>query len=403
MSTPMSFATPSKCSFRVEQSGDVLSLRRRTGSYSGAFFITIWLIGWTVGCITLAGLVAKQPTIQHLLFAIPFWASWFFAAAMLVCMYFGAEELLIGPEGLLHRTSALWTLTERHIPPDEIAGIAEFSVVTDSETGHTERGLEIATRGKPLRLGRNLSDSERLWLADLLHECFPGLTRNPPAPVPGVAEILHAGAPPEPPCDNSIRMEADWDGLIFTRRGSFSLAAFGAMSFFCLFWNGIVGVFALQLCDQFRWFLFLFLIPFAAIGLAIFWGWCLTAIAPFLEETWAIGRGEIIARSLAFGLGTSRRLSTDDVGSLELRKTPASKVKEESPHIPQEEQPYRLGFIGHDGRDLLVIRGLTLGEARWMGGHTASLLKDALAKGAKRSLREGRIPAAPDDPEFGPE
>ena len=84
MSTPMSFATPSKCSFRVEQSGDVLSLRRRTGSYSGAFFITIWLIGWTVGCIALAGLVAKQPTIQHLLFAIPFWASWFFAAAMLV-------------------------------------------------------------------------------------------------------------------------------------------------------------------------------------------------------------------------------------------------------------------------------------------------------------------------------
>lgn len=398
----MSPANPIERSFRVEQSRDVRSLKRRTGSYFGASLLALWLAAWTVGCIVIAEGAVKQPTIQHLLLAIFAWAVWARDATMLVRLCFGAEELLIGPEGLVHRTSALWTLAERHIPPNEIEGIAAFSAASDSEAGHVERGLEIATRGEPLRLGHNLTNAERLWLADLLHDCFPGLARNPPAPVPNEPAILHAEAtPPEPPLDCLIKLKVARDELVFTRRGSFSLATFAAAGFFCLFWNGFVGAFAFRPCDPPLWSLYLALIPLVTIGFFIFVVWLLITIAPFLEATWAVGRAEIVARSLAFGLGMTRRIATDDVRSLELRKDLPSGVEEEARHIPQEELPYRLVFTGRDGRDLLTIRGLTLGEARWMGGHMIGVLKGTLAKAAKRPQREGITPPAADDPEFG--
>jgi hypothetical protein len=47
-----------------------------------------------------------------------------------------------------------------------------------------------------------------------------------------------------------------------------------------------------------------------------------------------------------------------------------------TPAGEEADTPYSLGLVGQDGRDRLVIDGLTEGEARWIGGLLCAPLKD---------------------------
>ena len=55
--------------------------------------------------------------------------------------------------------------------------------------------------------------------------------------------------------------------------------------------------------------------------------------------------------------------------------------------------PLSIGFVGRDGRDLLVISELTEGEARWSGGVACDVLKGLLPKdgGSASAPREGVV------------
>ncbi|HEY2251470.1 MAG TPA: hypothetical protein VGH74_10440 [Planctomycetaceae bacterium] len=69
---------PQRVRIDLEQAGDRLHLSYRHRELAGGIFMLLWLTGWTVGCVFLAGMVINDPQLFHFMFAIPFWASWIF-------------------------------------------------------------------------------------------------------------------------------------------------------------------------------------------------------------------------------------------------------------------------------------------------------------------------------------
>jgi hypothetical protein len=386
----MDTARPLNCRTRVECVDGELVLWRRVGSLATGCFLLFWLSFWTIGCVALVGLVAREPTVEHLLFATPFLSSWVFVAFLLVWMLRGYECLRIGPDGLRLRSGALVPLGERRVPLGELMGVGYFSKVTDTETGATEFGLTIATVGRPVRFARGIEPMEGRWLAEQVHRHLQTLIRDRAVELrqeetskPAVrVEVLGpdkvvAG----PPSDSVIRKPDEWDGTVFVRRGTFSLAALGGVTFVALFWNGVVGVFVLQLLKEFQWFLFVFLIPFEVIGFSMFLGWLAVLTAPSRVERWTVSPGEISVRFSVLGLGRTRRYESDRLGRIELRRIGGNTKAGPGWQGHEGDTPYSLGLVGREGQDLLVIGGLTEGEARWMGGEWCRLLQDRLPKG----------------------
>jgi hypothetical protein len=77
-------AKPRRLHVRLDDAGDRLALTYRRREWGGGCFMLLWLIGWTVGCVFLAGMVSKDPTLFHIAFAVPFWAAWIFVFSMVV-------------------------------------------------------------------------------------------------------------------------------------------------------------------------------------------------------------------------------------------------------------------------------------------------------------------------------
>jgi hypothetical protein len=370
-------AEPRKCRVHVEEVGDDLLLRRRTGNYAVGGFLFLWLTVWTAGCVSLAGQVAREPTLEHILFALPFWSSWLVVSSLLAWLFFGSESLRIGPDGLDYESHAWVPLKRGHVPLREIRRITHYSKVVDSEHGRTEHGLTIETLGRPVRFGQGLDPIERLWLAERVRRHIQALvpdrtiehrpegTEKAPVRI----EVLRPGrAIAEPPSDSRVRYRSDRDRFDLVRRGSFSLVAFGCLTFCTLFWNGGVGVFLIQLSEHFDWFQGLFLLPFVVVGLGMFLAWWGVLLAPLGVERWGIGPGEMSTRYSVLGMGRTRRHDPQDLGRIELRRG------------HEGDTPYTLVFAGRDGRDLLSIDGLTEGEALWIGGLACDVLKGGWPK-----------------------
>jgi hypothetical protein len=379
----MDITRPLKCRVRVEESGDELVLRRLTGSPVVGVFLLLWLAGWTAGCVLLVGMVAQEPTPEHLLFAAPFWAAWVLVLCLLTRMLLGFERLRVGPDGLEHRT----LLGRRLVPLAEVMGVAHDSKVVDAQGNGTEPGVKVETLGRPVRFGQGLDEAERLWLADRLLGRFhalcptrtfehrPGKAVKPAEQV----EVLRPGrVTPGPPSDCAIRSHSDWGRTTFVRWGTLSLANLGITTFLVLFWDGGVGVFVMQLLKEFQWFPFLFLLPFEAVGVALIVAWLGVLLAPFRAERWSVSPAGVAARSSVLGVGRSSQFEPADLGRVELRKY----ARGRKGAAPDEEgdTPYSLGLVGRDGRDLLVVDGLTEGEARWVGGVLVDTLKGSLPK-----------------------
>ena len=78
----MDVARPLKSSVRVEQDGAGLFLWRRPGSLYAERFLAMWFTGWTMGCVFITWGVIQHGTLQSVLFAMPFWASWIFVSSI---------------------------------------------------------------------------------------------------------------------------------------------------------------------------------------------------------------------------------------------------------------------------------------------------------------------------------
>jgi hypothetical protein len=387
----MKTASPPICRIHVDQAGNDLVLRRRTGSFADAAFLLLWLTIWTAACVLLVVRLGQEPTFEHVVFTIPFLVAWPVGFAILLTAFLGFERLRVGSDGLEHRTLS----GRRLVPLGEVKGIAHCrKIIKDEDGNRIEQSLMIETMGQPIRFGRGLDERERRWLVDRLIGQLRALApeqsiehQPEEAAKSGVRiEVLEPDqAVPGPPSDSTLRLQAhDCDRREFVRKGTLSPTGLGIVTALALFWNCGVGTFAIRLVERFTPGDFLILLPFGAIGLVLFAVWVLVLLAPFMVQRWVIGPREASTRFSCLGLGRTRRFDVTKIVRVELRWDSPGPGKE-------DDTPYSLRFVRGDGREPIAFCGFTEGEARWVGGVACDVLKGSLPeeRGRSQSHRGG--------------
>jgi hypothetical protein len=383
---------------RVETSGQRLTIQYRRFEASGCFLV-LWLIGWTVGCVFLLGLVLTEPTLMHLAFAIPFWASWIFVFCWVMNSFFRREYFELGPEGIEFLCRVVIPIKRCTIPLGEIQGFDSYSKLTDSESNTRAWGLEVHTHGQGLRFGQGLSDDERAWLIDQLQTHLSHLMPNhnrggmnlpvsndietPEDPQHAaqqeeprsVERLTGAETPLDPPSDSRWMRLDDFHQITFVTRGRLGCGALGMLLFFNAFWNGIVSVFLMQLFggeDGLEgvgwWALFVFLIPFEVIGVLMFVALLAALVEPLRRTRWSFAYGGAEWQTTWLGIGPHRSYPVDQLDRIELRISGQERFSFRS--TDQDSSPvtsaYRLVFIDKNDLEQFIIDGLTQGEARWI-------------------------------------
>ena len=105
------------------------------------------------------------------------------------------------------------------------------------------------------------------------------------------------------------------------------MGALLGLLFVCLFWNGIVSIFIWGLYSGEMegdmgvmgwWGMFVFLIPFEVIGLAMLAGFLVTLFDPFRRTSWSFGHNVIMHRIAYSGIGISWNYPAPTECSLEI-------------------------------------------------------------------------------------
>jgi hypothetical protein len=411
---------PKRMSVRFRRIGDRAELVNTKRQWGSAAFLLLWLTGWTAGCVMLLGVVIFQFNFVMLLFALPFWAAWFFVASMVANMIASREELLLDEQGASYlRTVFGITVARRTVPLGDITSFgppAAQKAMRDVQFAkyfHRE-ALEMRTITAPLQLTAQLPPEEADWIAYTLNDCLTSLRRLS-GPIDrsreGIGAIsLDAEQLPDvlklrPPSDavvprpseTALTLTQDLDVITFTERGTFSPAAVAGTLFICVFWNGIVGVFVAALLGftpdgnnaaphgKEWWFLFLFLIPFEIIGLVIFVALLFALLEPVRRSRWIFHRNAIYRRTTWLGIGRSTRYDVKELDRLELRKCdplgdlqdledPTEIVQARFEAAKQAKQgvsqptgvTFNLALVDPADEDVCEIEGLSLAEACWI-------------------------------------
>ena len=301
----------------------VIHKRRGGGSW---LFLLLWLIGWTVGCVVLLVVVIANPTLVMFAFGLPFWASWLFVAGVLVWMIFGKETLLLGRGEAHFLRTAFIRLSSRVVPLKEVQGFHECRSCYTKNDEYLW-GIEMLTLGQPVRFAFRLPDRERTWLVHQLNRFLA--TSGPPeerqALQPAVTFLqtpssskttVPEGTPvstevlafeytlAEPPTDCRWHVTENIDTFTFWQKGQWNMGPIGVLFLVNAFWNGIVSVFVMVLFGQMPinnppqgaewWGLFVFLIPFEAIGLGMFAALVLAVLEPCRHTTWRFERHRVV-------------------------------------------------------------------------------------------------------------
>jgi hypothetical protein len=392
-------AKPHRITVAVQREGDRLRLAYRRREWGVGAFMLLWLTGWTVGCVFLAGLVIQQPQLFNLMFAVPFWASWLFVFAMVAKSFFQHEEMLLDRTGANYVRKVLFPLHVRTVPLREIRSVDRFTTVTDSESGQSESGIEVRTLGLPLRMLQGLSGPELDWLERLLNDHLSALgevcaPREPPAQE-AVAEdeaseledgarvaLSIASRPVCPPSDCRWRRVDGFDDFRFATRGRFGWGCVLGLTFLNTFWNGIVSVFVMHLWGAAPdgappqgaewWGLFLFLVPFEVIGLVMLVALVAAVFEPVHRTVWTLERQGVDYRTSWLGLGPHWTWEVVRLDRIELRRDTKRGRPRWSGTAPSlaasaGSRDYRLSLVDRSNAEVCSIDGLTEGEARWIG------------------------------------
>lgn len=368
---------PARLRVKLEESDQRLAVHYRKRRWGGAVFISLWLCGWTVGCLFLAYQVWTKPEVFLLVFAVPFWASWLFVAGLLVSMLLQKEELVLDESGAVLTKSLLVPVSRRFVPLTELKCFeAAFIPSMDSDSAPVNH-IKVVTMGQPLEAFAELSHDERSWLVWRLNQQLNTLnikTGNDPE-----TQSIGRVQTVEPPSDNSWNLIDDYDSISFVQRGRLHLSAVMGALFVIVFWNGIVSVFIMVLLgvapggpEKFRvewWGLFVFLIPFEAIGLLFACGFLLTLLEPIRRTMWRFERYEIRYYYGWFGVGRRRLYDNTAIAEVILdRDDPNAKnVTAQKPLVrPTSTGSSRLRFVDDQNTEIVSIGGLTEGEALWM-------------------------------------
>jgi hypothetical protein len=382
-------APPKDRRVRVEEVDGDLELSYRRRLWGVACFVLLWLTGWSAACVFLVRQAITDPGVGNILFAIPFVAGWFVVTFVLIWMFFGAERVRLGFEGLEYRATALLTLIRRTVPRAELkgvsAGLTAYQVSYGNEPARSEPCLKFETMSQPVPFAGGISEEEQRWLVERLNEYLDTLGPHGPPNRYGAApnlipqtsrgEALQTEViPVEPPSDSRIEMHPHADTMEFVWQGEWSLTAIAAMTFVTLFWNGIVGIFVYHLIQEFHWFEFIILIPHEVVGLVFCALWLVTLTALLWRWTWTFGEHRITRRlsvsdanAVVFAMGWSKRFRIQPPVRIELRRREGEKKSGSLAELlSHPDGEYNLSFLGADDKELLALNRLTEGDARWI-------------------------------------
>jgi hypothetical protein len=377
MSVGLSAERPDRLLTSVDMVGDGLKVTRSKRNLVVGCFLSIWLAGWTAGCVMLTTMAITQREPFLFLFSVPFWAAWFFGVAILGGAVLSRETLTLDSNGLkLSKRASFWGKTSQ-IPLSDLRTILVPDA--DSVAPNTEPVMTCHGRNQVVEFGQGLPRPELAWLAAVLEETRIRLQQWAGTPLEEISNE------PVPPAKTAWTSEIEYDDLVLVKRGRWEAGAIGGMLFVTLFWNGIVSVFVAVLLGLMPgegapdgatwWFLFLFLIPFELIGLALIAGLAATIAAPFRREVWKFGRSEITHRVTWFGIGRVKSFEPPRDGRIEAM--PMTVSSDESPSLgsrTDDGSPLPASLAARfqvqviDSRDVEVctIASLTDLESRWI-------------------------------------
>ena len=395
---------PVSLSYRYENNGDSLTLRQRKfllSTFPVAGFMTVWLTGWTVGCVLLIWKFVTEPSFFLLCFGIPFWVGWFAGAGVLLTTLFGKNTVRLDHDGLFSTYHVLVKLISKQVPLDEIR---YFHAIVSNTGKSTAFSVETVTFGKPVQFS-TAKFEEAEWLAYDMNQTLAALkglsrldeklddfvigieTGDDRDDTDAEAISIPLNARPqniEPPTDNSWKLNTEFDSVTFEKRGKFSLAYLALLAvptFTMLFWNGIVSVFVMTLWGFAKvenapvflsgqwWLMFVFLIPFEVFGIGFFLWWLSVLVMPCCRTRWSFHRDMVTCRFQCFGIGRSWQYSLENCDKMVIETSGPDGDSSDAKlrrQINREDELYQLAFVDDQNKKLYSIKKLMLGEACWI-------------------------------------
>ncbi|WP_425398830.1 hypothetical protein [Aeoliella sp.] len=402
---------PAKPRVQIDLVGDELILRWRRVTWGPLLFLMLWLTGWSAGCGVMFYKLLTEFEWFMLLFSVPFFTAWFVVAGLVIYMLFGRQCLVLGRHSLQATTQALITISDREVPIDEVELAQVDENLTHQENGPPTRQwmISINTLGSPVEFAKGIDEAEAEWLAETINVCLNRMapdraamtSRDAVRKRDAESRDLDEGFSGEPiedelddqqhdveershravvfvpsrdrwerPSDSSWQLSREGRALVFINRGRWSLAAILGSLFICLFWNGIVSVFVLQLFEDFQWFLAIFLIPFEVIGLVILFALLAALTAPAWGSRYTFRLGRIEHRWWCPLFGRTKQFDFDRLDRIELAQGGTSNKVSNPPIKFSTTQTstgeYRLALIDTSNTTLLEIDSLTKGESLWI-------------------------------------
>jgi hypothetical protein len=317
-------------------------------------------------------------------------AAWLIVLNGIRVPFFRRERIRLDSRGLDYlRVDALLP-KRRSIPLASILRVSPYRVmVGDGQYALCpEYGLVIETPSQPLHMGQSCGwyEVERLQerIERRLRELNPAWVNAPWCDDP---EVLDAsGTLPEPPSDNQIVCRREWDHTVFSR----CVHTHWSTMLPALAWAviGIVtlGVIQVKFLGTLGAFSLICVVPIglAILGLIVRWVWRL-----FYPQRWDVRPGEITMSHPVLGVGWSRTTEIEWLDRIELRRIHevsrpwlADRIAFGS-FVPG----FELALVDLDGRDVAILGPFTEGEARWVGGILAEVLKDALPRSGQSVAR----------------
>jgi hypothetical protein len=397
---------PRKLGVTWEEQGDLVRIEYRPQNWAVAGFLLFWLTGWTVGCVAMAWKLLTAFEWAFFLFSIPFYAAEIFVFGLILTMLFYRETLELDALGARYQSTILWPWQQRIW---ELTELLRFEVDEQSDSESTTRRLQLESTGKSLAFCTDLRREQLEWLAwslnahlaklrpvsaeDLAAErALEGQTDPAGRPAVDPATIVPAVLELRPPAEAEVNRPDDsrWhsdvslDALAFRERGRWSLAAIGGLLFVNAFWNGIVAVFVCLLWGLMPgekaprgvewWVMFVFLIPFQLIGLAMIVGFVAALLDPLRVTRWEFRRDRVLNSYRWLGLGPQWTYEIRELDRLELRRIDPDTLLKQKHGQKQlrsnvtsatELSRYSVALVDRQGADVCKIQGLTLAEGCW--------------------------------------
>jgi hypothetical protein len=388
---------PTRRSVTIDESDESLRLSYRRIQWRGGSLLIAWLMGWTVGCVVLAGWIIRQgPQPNLVIITFMFWVVWMFVFGVVLMRFFQKEELSLGVTGAAFSRRVFIEIKRHKTPLDEIKQFVVYERETDTRAGRVESeyGIEMEAVGLPLEFAAGLGQPELFRLQDMLQQRLVVLRKRlhvdaPTDDLQGVDTELggaDAGGSLDgsrnrlgfhAPSDCRWWLEDELDALTFRQRGRLSvIATDGRLLFLIVFnvvWNGVVSLLAGSLygitgdlpLGGAWWGWFLFLIPLEAVGLLVLVTLVLALMEPVRRTTWRIGRSSVEWRLTWLDIGPWRDYPTDNLDPIEVRTGQVDRdIRTEVPWKSAGE--FRLVWIDGSNHEVCSIDDLTEGEARWM-------------------------------------